>query len=429
VTAAGPGPVPASNGESPWRELPLKRKYSQAGIAESGARHEHRRVVQMPQNSGVITQEGTTAPKPTALTQGLENISTSFASATSVDSMSEIDYDEGAEDDEAAAAQLLHDESTVTSFNRSYERSQTDEDDEVDVEFLNHSFIYYQTAPASPPLRPPIRSPLPASPIELEVTPSQFPHLIHEDSLNLATNLYSFSTSFYTSFNSVSSSYEESEVLEHHIPPSTLPPLPPLSSLTDLEDLPTSKELEKLQSHNAQNPFYRPKPISSIVGIISISRPILCRNKSEIVKLTVGDETASGVGVTIWLDSGTVDMRDKLCNSRIRPLDVVLLRNVVLNTYMGKVYLNSMRNGKTVIEVLYRCGERAGGYRPDLGQKKVVKDQQVEKVKRVVEWVESFVGVGGWDTTGADGDTTILPEDTQLPERSSLKAGFEISSW
>ncbi|RPB23325.1 hypothetical protein L211DRAFT_284928 [Terfezia boudieri ATCC MYA-4762] len=138
-------------------------------------------------------------------------------------------------------------------------------------------------------------------------------------------------------------------------------------------------------------------PISSIVGIISTSQPILCRNKSEMVKLTVGDETASGVGVTIWLDSGSVDMRDKLCNN--------------------KVYLNSMRNGKTEIEVLYRCGERGGGYRPDLGQKKAVKDQQVEKVKRVVEWVESFVGVGGWNTAGAeDGDTTILPEDTQLSE-------------
>jgi len=433
LTAAGPGPVavgalsvggcgnedPISNRENPWRELLLKRKYP--GTTDNEARH--RRMVRMLQNSDAISKEGTAAPKPTALTQSLENISVSFTSATSVDPTSEVDHDEGAEDDEAAAAQLLHDENTVTSFNRSHERSQTDGDDEVDADFLNHSFIRYQTAPGSSPLRSPVlSSPLPASSIEPEVTTSQFPHLkfphlIHEDSLNLATNLYSFSTSFHTSFNSVSSSYEEDDTPGHPQPPSTLPLLPPLSSLTDLEDLPTPKELEKIQSHNVQNPFYRPKPISSIVGIISTSQPILCRNKSEMVKLTVGDETASGVGVTIWLDSGFVDMRDKLCNNKVRPLDVVLLRNVILNTYMGKVYLNSMRNGKTEIEVLYRCGERGGGYRPDLGQKKAVKDQQVEKVKRVVEWVESFVGVGGWDTAGADGGgTIILPEDTQLSE-------------
>lgn len=400
-----------SNRETPWRELLLKRKYP--GTTDSEARR--RRIVQ---NSGTIAEEGISAPKPPTLSQGLENTSVSFTSATSVDPASEIDLHEGAEDDEAAAAQLLHDESTVTSFNRSHERLQTDGDDEVDVDFLNHSFICHQTISGSSPLRSPIlSSPLPASSVELEVTTSQFPHLIHEDSLNLATNLSSFSTSFHTSFNSVSSSYEEDGTPGHPLPHSTLPPLPPLSTLTDLEDLPTSKELEKIQSHNAQNPFYRPKPISSIVGIISTSQPILCRNKSEMVKLTVGDETASGVGVTIWLDSGSVDMRDKLCNNKVRILDVVLLRNVILNTYMGKVYLNSMRNGKTEIEVLYRCGERGGGYRPDLGQKKAVKDQQVEKVKRVVEWVESFVGVGGWNTAGAeDGDTTILPEDTQLSE-------------
>ncbi|KAF8425973.1 hypothetical protein EV426DRAFT_594500 [Tirmania nivea] len=424
LTAAGPavgilsvggcdskGPI--SNGESPWRELLLKRKYPDT--ADSEACHRHKRMVQ---NSGAIAEEGTAAPKPTTLIQNLENISISFTSATSIDPMSEVEHDEGAEDDEAAAAQLLHDEGTVISFSQSHERPQTDEDGEVDVDFLNHSFICYQTAPdSSPPRSPILSSPLPASSIEFEVTTSQFPHLLHEDSLKLDTNLYSFSTSFHTSFNSGSSTYEEGDIPRRLLPPSTLPPLPPLSSLTDLEDLPTPRELEKIQSHNIQNPFYRPKPISSIVGIISISQLLLCRNKSEMVKLTVGDETASGVGVTIWLESGSVDMRDKLCNNRVRSLDVVLLRNMILNTYMGKVYLNSMRNGKTEIEVLYRCGEGGGGYRPDLRQKEAVKDQQVEKVKKVVEWVESFVKVGGWDTTGAeDGDTTILPEDTQLPE-------------
>lgn len=61
--------------------------------------------------------------------------------------------------------------------------------------------------------------------------------------------------------------------------------------------------------------------------------------------------------MTIWLDSGSIDMRGRLCNNRVRPLDVVLVRNVILNTYMGKVYLNSISNGKTGIEMLYRCGE------------------------------------------------------------------------
>lgn len=409
-------------GEGAWRELSheLKRRIPEVSMFEKASRAyaavarrtaARRAAARRAAAKGAAARgpaaRGTAARGAAARRAAVEppSIRISFTSATSIDPISTTDYNEADDDDAAAAAQLLHDESAHTSF----VQNQPHEPEGGDVDFLNHSFSCYQNAVISSPDSP---SFTPASSDDNEITTSQFPHLLHENSLDLTTiRTTSFSTSFYSSFNSVSSSYEADELSRI---PSSLPPLPPLSSLTDLEDLPSARELERIQSHRAPNPFYRPKPVSSVVGIISISQPISCRNKSEMVKLTVGDETATGVGVTIWLDSSSKEMREKLCNGGVRPLDVVLLHNVFLNTYMGNVYLNSMRNGKTMLQVLYRCGEGME-YKPDLGQNGAVKDQQVEKVRRVVEWVESFVGVGGWGATAADGGSqTILPEDTQF---------------
>ena len=355
----------------PWRELPLKGGGDDITVDA---------LLQLQEGGATVT---TSRPATAALTPV----------ATSTDPSSEAQADDG---DQAAAAQLLHDDKVAA-------KSRIDEADRVDEAFLNHSFTCYHTAPLS--------SPLSSSESCSQIpTISQFPTILPDDSLDFNTLHRSFTT-FHTSCGSTTSSDGETAASKSPKLPSTLPPLPPLSSLTDLEDLPSPKELERLQSHSGRISLYHTKPISTIVGIISISQPILCRNGSEMVKLVIGDETASGFGVTIWLDS-SLGIKDKLCNGIVRPLDVVLLRNLSMNVYIGKVYLNSMRN-KTEVELLYRCGERIGTCGLDLVQEGAFKDQQLEKVRRVVQWIVGFVK-GGRSEGG--GDQTILPEDTQFEE-------------
>ncbi|KAF8464102.1 hypothetical protein BDZ91DRAFT_730749 [Kalaharituber pfeilii] len=312
-------------------------------------------------------------------------------------------------DDEAAAAQLLRDETTAGFAARSFSYYGQEEDED----FLEHSFTCYKSAPLSPEPGPASTVPPPSTFLP-DNAAARLPALLPEDSLNL----YETTRTSFTTFNTSFTSYMSSEGDTSQPPPlSSLPPLPPLSSLTDLEDLPAPQQLLRVQSLNANNPFYKPKPISTIVGVIAISQPTPCRSHkfkdTELIKLIVGDETASGVGVTIWLDSASPILREKLIGE-VRRMDVILLRNAVPHTYMGKVYLNSMRNGKTGVDILYRCSESNAGYRPDLGQRGMVVDQQTEKVRRVVEWVVGFVGGGAVGASWEDGDRTVLPEDTQV---------------
>ena len=344
----------------PWRELPLK------GDGKLGITTDAIPQVPLPERVTVTA----------ATTTGTLRLP--------ADPTSEAQTD----DDQAAAAQLLHDDEVAA-------KSHADGAEDVDEDFLNHSFSCYNTATTSSD--------------EYQVIAPQFPAIPHEDSLDLNYTLHRSFTFFHTPCDGTAASRPTRL-------PSILPSLPPLSSLTDLEDLPPPKELERLQSHSRQ--IY-PKPISTIVGIISISQPIICRNGSEMVKLVVGDETASGVGVTIWLDSA-VGIRDKLRKGTLRPLDVVLLRNFSMNVYAGKVYLNSMRK-RAEAELLYRCGDRIGGCGIDLVQEGAFKDQQLEKVRRVVGWIVGFVR--GWSSEGAagtEGDQTVLPEDTQFDRNLEL---------
>ena len=383
-----PAPILEGEGDKgPWRELSL----SLNGGGDNGNDDDN--------ELGVIAD---VPPQEVSLPEEEEGATIILGPAAvvaSADPASEAQTD----DDQAAAAQLLHDDKVAAGL-------YTDEADSVDEDFLSHSFTCYNTAPLSSP--PSHCSQIPTSSNEHQMITSQLPAMLHQDSLDLNHTPYKSFTSFHTSFNSTASSYGETAASQSLQLPPILPPLPPLSSLTDLEDLPSPKKLERLQSHSGQIPPYRPKPISTIVGIISVSQPILCRSGSEMVKLVVGDETASGVGVTIWLDSA-LGIRDKLHKGSVRPLDVVLLRNLSMNVYNGKVYLNSMRN-KTELELLYRCGERIGSSGLDLVQEGAFKDQQLEKVRRVVQWMVGFVGGGRWRLEGAEGDQTILPEDTQL---------------
>ena len=84
----------------------------------------------------------------------------------------------------------------------------------------------------------------------------------------------------------------------------------------------------------------------------------------------------------------------------LRARDVVLVRNVALAAFRGRVYGQSLRRGVTRVELIWRGGD--GGRRGWEG---------VEKARRVREWVLGFVGDGG---RGKGGDGGMqLPADTQ----------------
>lgn len=113
----------------------------------------------------------------------------------------------------------------------------------------------------------------------------------------------------------------------------------------------------------------------------------------------------------------------------------MLLQNVALHVFRGKVYGQSLRKGLTRTTVLYRRklgeGDEGGYYRPrDLeraataggggdgdGEPSTVHPQLV-KTGRVWEWVMKFIGGGdGEEKTTAKGVVRrgwdALPDDTQ----------------
>ncbi|KAK1975020.1 hypothetical protein LZ30DRAFT_786595 [Colletotrichum cereale] len=199
---------------------------------------------------------------------------------------------------------------------------------------------------------------------------------------------------------------------------STRPPpvTAPHQHLSDLKDIPPGPNLLRLAPQTVT--------VNLIAGVISVSEPrgVTTRwgNELSLVEVLIGDETRAGFGVTFWLPSvgkhaGTTPMR-------LRRQDVVLLQNVALHVFRGKVYGQSLRKGLTRTTVLYRRklgddDEEEGGYyrRRDLetdGGEGA--HQQLVKTKRVWEWVLRFVG--GEERSGAKGKKRgwdAPPDDTQ----------------
>lgn len=228
-----------------------------------------------------------------------------------------------------------------------------------------------------------------------------------------ASNFTSFSTSLGFSFNS------------HSTAPPNLP-VPDGGRISDLRHIPNSKYLHSIQPQTMT--------VNVVVGIISISPPrsIQTRGRSavEIVELLVGDETKSGFGINCWLPLNAVsrpagghpDLRSSL--SGLRPQDIILVRNVALSSFRGKVYGQSLRREVTKIDLLFR--NRID--RKDEGGCYSVRDlsnttsndihPQVGKTILVREWVLRFIGHGATTMRRTDeGKVEVvdekLPPDTQ----------------
>ncbi|ROW08266.1 hypothetical protein VMCG_03135 [Cytospora schulzeri] len=174
--------------------------------------------------------------------------------------------------------------------------------------------------------------------------------------------------------------------------------------LSDLEDIPTARYLLSVLPQTIT--------VTLIVGIISIAAPRTVETRygtsKTLVEVLVGDETKSGFSVTFWLSSssgaagagagggggGGADPGGGVL-SGLRGQDVVLMQNVALNVFRGKVYGGSLRKDMTRVFLLYRGrrvdDEDVGGHysNSDLVKAGKLKNQQqqqhpqLEKTKRV----------------------------------------------
>ena len=185
------------------------------------------------------------------------------------------------------------------------------------------------------------------------------------------------------------------------------PPVPP--HLSDLEDVPPARYIMELNPQTVT--------VNLIVGIISIAQPRTVTTKwgrsMSLVEILVGDETKSGFAMTFWLS------RDAVVTSKVGQLrnqDVVLIQNVALHVFRGKVYGQSLRKDLTKVTLLWR--RDGGGHYTTRGLAKNNRarpDPQREKTRLVKDWTLRFVGGGTQQTRKPTGKKSWdePPDDTQ----------------
>ncbi|APA07904.1 hypothetical protein sscle_03g026740 [Sclerotinia sclerotiorum 1980 UF-70] len=189
--------------------------------------------------------------------------------------------------------------------------------------------------------------------------------------------------------------------------------IPVAGHVTNLKDLPHAQYLSSIHPQTMT--------INLIVGIISISEPkaIATRKGGEVslVEILVGDDTKSGFSINFWLSGkGKEDVKEILANLRVQ--DIVLVKNVALGSFRGKVHGQSLRKDMTKIWLLYRekidRSDVGGCYgKRELEGREM--DVQLGKVKRVRDWVVCFVGVAAASRgkRGVKRRREELPPDSQ----------------
>jgi hypothetical protein len=262
---------------------------------------------------------------------------------------------------------------------------------------------------------------------------------IHEDIPS--SQIHSASPLDQDSFYTTTSSSVSNSVSEAWDSPLNRPKIPVAGRISDLKDMPHANYLNSIQPQTMT--------VNLIVGVISVAepRPIKTRRGAdvELVEMLVGDESRSGFGVNFWVSSsskdatsGAVDMKrgeDRLDDlksvlSGLRPQDVVLIRNVALSSFCGKVYGQSLRKEMTKVHLLFRnridrsdllscytAADLAGWSEEKRGEMRQMEELQMLKTAKVREWVLRFVGgVGqGRRRQGRRDELTRhdLPPDTQ----------------
>lgn len=236
-------------------------------------------------------------------------------------------------------------------------------------------------------------------------------------------------TSFVSAFDDTSTSFETSasDSVRKDVTSKRLAS----SLLSDLKCIPYAQHLRSIA----------PQTVTAnlVVGIISISQPRQIRTRRgrrtvELVEMLVGDDTKAGFGINLWLpdsepskegESRVNDLRSVV--ARLRPRDIILARNIALDSFQGRVYGQSLRKNMTTLDLLYRntvdSTDQAGAYTARDLKEGNTTISQLAKVRKVRQWVMEFVGAGtspsgsrpagGHDGGGGGHQLEALPQDTQ----------------
>jgi len=206
-------------------------------------------------------------------------------------------------------------------------------------------------------------------------------------------------------------------------------PFPILAQhLNNVKDIPTAAYLQSIQPQTMT--------VNLIVGIMRLPQPRTIsvgrrwgrEREMQLLEMLVGDDTRAGFEITIWLSdskqkgtSGGAKHQSTLESQvqKLRLRDIVLLRNLALRSYRGRVHGESLRRDVTKVELLYRRKIDAADYGGLFSSKHLTESAGTEpvmaKTKRVRQWLMDFVGQDMY-TKGQEISTTrqaLLPPDTQ----------------
>jgi hypothetical protein len=196
--------------------------------------------------------------------------------------------------------------------------------------------------------------------------------------------------------------------------------IPSSGNLSDLKDIPSASYLNSIQPQTMT--------VNIVVGIISVQSPRAVRTRRgtgvELIEVLVGDETRSGFGISFWIPGSQAvsgDMKDVLTG--LRPQDVVLMRNIALNSFRGRVYGQSLRRDLTKVHLLHRTRvdrtDPGGCYSAadlaSVGKFELQISKQLEKTANTRQWCLKFVRAGGVSIDG-DNRPSVATKDTLPPD-------------
>jgi hypothetical protein len=189
------------------------------------------------------------------------------------------------------------------------------------------------------------------------------------------------------------------------------------SHITNLQAVPKASYVQSIQPQTIT--------INVVVGIISLAplRTVLLRRSGrtmDILELLVGDETNAAFSITFWLQHGNEcsdPFRQRLIS--LKPRSIIVVKNVALNVFRGKVYGQSLNRHvtriETIVEVLGRDGQVKWKSLDACGE-------QLEKVKRVEKWVIEFLSAYDPPTEDSSGKgrhwKTRMDLSEELPPES-----------
>lgn len=187
--------------------------------------------------------------------------------------------------------------------------------------------------------------------------------------------------------------------------------LPSITNITRLQDIPGAMYLRSVE----------PQTLTAdvIVGIISLSQSKTIHMKRggqvDLVEMLVGDETKSGFIVNVWLPNSAMSpMRESLQD--LRACDVVLIKNVALGSFRGRVFGQTLRKDMTKLFLLHRLGKGSKGRRGVFSDNSLNVSGEVSllqsRTKVVRNWVRETIG-GAAPDMSSNVESQALPPDTQ----------------